>query len=451
MSRVFPATIVIVLLLTITGSSVAEEVAVVRYQVDPGTPASSFRILPLDSTGSTNLVEVAEHPIGTPTRLTRFQLGVAMNAAVLAATVGDDVLYVDTNRDGRWSSDERFTDDWSVELPIQQTNGRTLNQSFQFQIDGSKTTLEIAQRGAMVGRANLNGRDVSARVVDENVNGVFSDPDDRLLLDLNNDGKFSPLRERFACSGVVRISHQRYTLAFSENETRLELTPLASVGYVIPKVNLTNTEAAVTDFRVQLVSESGIHISTGRVNSKIEVPVGQYRVQLVQLEMKDARVWSMEFKRHSRLKPGEGSVIIKKDEVVEFDVLGSLRLQASAIGGSLATKSVSIQPKLKSATGLILTDSRVGRLSAQNENRLTATFLDTSPTGVEKLLAHGGAGFQCGEFCPITFSNQPEHASTSRIKLGFNSGPLAGTITRTVAPPGTTLVPTVPTIFELGK
>ena len=134
-------------------------------------------------------------------------------------------------------------------------------------------------------------------------------------------------------------------------------------------------------------------------------------------------------------KDSDSGIEVSQGETVEFDLLGSLMLKATIVQGSLDNRgSVSVQPSLDTSTGLYLTQSLVGDISPQDDNRLTATLFDLRSDGDQDVLAVEGTGFGCGQFCPITFGKHQRIGPSSMVMLQFDSGPLAGKLIRTTGP-----------------
>ena len=296
------------------------------------------------------------------------------------------------------------------------------------------------------GKTQLDSREVAFQITDCDGNGDFCGDGDRLKLDLDGDGEFNPLREQFACRPIIKIGSRRYTLAIvvpkseaadplqtiAPEPIRLTLSALIGTGFIIPKIAALAAEVQVTEFMVTLVSDGGVHVVAETINSSIEVPIGNYRVESLRVDLKDTRHWRMSFAKTD--DPPEKTVTVADAQTVEFDVLGSLNLDGKLSGG-VGTSRVSVSPTLTTTTGLYLDQSLVGLIKAQDDNRLTASLVNLKPGGDRDVLAVEGTGFACGTFCPITFAGSHAMTTSNIVVLQFDAGPIGGPIIR-VAKPG---------------
>ncbi len=407
-----------------------------------GEPTGRFRAVRDGLPSGAGEGELVANLDQRPEVFAHLEYGTNRPPLILAASHAgsSSAVYVDINGDLRLDDDERIplVEQCGRARVSPDFNANTSRQDLVVRFDGERFT--VASGGHLEGQVELGDQTIFARIIDQDANGRFSDNDDRLMLDLDADGKFSPLRERFASRGVLRVHSRRYTIGYGDDERSIRLLPLLGTGYLIPKLSFANRAARVTDFRAELVSNGGVHISLDRLDSAAEVPVGTYRVKRLKFDAEDDRKWKMAFEQE-RSREGS-SVTVNRGETIEFDLLGSLTLESEVVQGSLTSRTtLTIQPSLKTSTGLYLTASFVGDLDAQDDNRLTATLIDLGSNSQRSVRAVEGTGFGCGQFCPITFGERQRVGSSSLVVTQFNSGPLAGELIRTTAPPGVRSTP----------
>ncbi|MEZ6153287.1 MAG: M56 family metallopeptidase [Pirellulaceae bacterium] len=311
----------------------------------------------------------------------------------------------------------------------------TSNQSLSIRWTGQY--LRIANLGHLEGKIlSQQQPDISfaTRIEDRNCNGLWTDKEDRLHLDWNRDGQYSPLREQYSCQGSPSHGGQRYSLAFADDV--LSLKPLIGSGTIVPRIALADSSAAIVSCRAVLASSDGVHVTLSNLDAPLSVPVGDYSVKQLRIELKDERHWFASFEQ----KSGERTTVrVAKESQVELELLGELKLSAEINGRASADVQaglVVVHPMLTSQSGLYLSRSAVGKLSAQNDNPLTASLIEFGTTKLKpkpKAIAMESTGFGCGAFCPISFSGDELIAGRTMVHLRFDSGPLAGLLTKTIS------------------
>lgn len=298
----------------------------------------------------------------------------------------------------------------------------------------------------LAGLVHLDDREIALQLVDRDGNGVFDDPEDRLFLDLDSDGQFHPLRERFAVSPTLRLrghgGTDRYAFSLHSDPWRVALVPIHGTGTV--RVHLSTPgsgEASPSGQWVKvsatLASRSGLHRQLDRLDEAVEVPVGEYCVEELQLEYQGDRHWAITFRNLQKNR--DYPIQVQADTESAVELLGDLTLSARIIGAAPASGKLSIQPSLMSGTGLTLTRSRVGEQSAAADNLLIASLLaigakprpsDESPAPLDLK----SSGFACGQFCPINLSSRQPIVPGMLISLSFDAGPLGGPMHAVVTP-----------------
>ncbi len=357
-------------------------------------------------------------------------------------------LAVDVNRDSVLSRDELFANrpnavnQWFVRIPLLSETDRNLatiepssgdriedksaNQKveYQFLLKYENGRFYVGHAGQSLGEVTFEGQKYSAILIDQNANGRWTDAQDRLLIDWDADGQFSPLRERYACQQVIERFGNRYLLAF-RNET-LELEEIAGAGTLTLRLALADTDAQIESFRATLVSTHGVHLTITEADQPNMASVGDYFVKELYFRLKSDQFWSFSFQT---LKTADRVVArVENGGEVEFDVVSNLNLYAIEAERESERR---ILPILRTGTGLYLQWSAKGQIAATSDNRLFATRSQISATENLPSLVKS-TDFSCGSFCPILFDDDPDITGPSPIELRFDSGPLAGMLTATI-------------------
>lgn len=320
-------------------------------------------------------------------------------------------LWVDRNRDRRWQADETAAawgssgTQWTSQLvpaldraatvdraaADDRENGENREQSGDvlaaaaspshdvslaypvcFRYDSAKGQLFAATAGAREGQVKFNDRECLARYEDRNANGRWFDADDRLFVDLNGDGKINVISERLPCQGMRTIQGTLYAIAGDPLGQTLAITPVLEKGSLIPRLTLSESQAQVLSIGGTLVSHVGVQVAFDRVDQPVEVPVGRWYLRDLWFEVRqdDEQHYRFKFLRSG----GSMSVEVRDGSESAFELLGELQLSATVmqVPGGERGGMLSIHPTLTTETGCYLSDARVGRQAASEENRLTS-------------------------------------------------------------------------------
>jgi hypothetical protein len=139
------------------------------------------------------------------------------------------------------------------------------------------------------------GTMVTVRRMDGDGNGLFTDPQDRLWIDLNRDGRWDPVEEQFLYATILTISGQRYAVRSDEQGTRLGLARLEGTGTLqlavrqksAPDSSEPGTLGRVAEISVTLVGRDGSAVGLRGPNAKATAPIGGYRVSAVAVTLDD--------------------------------------------------------------------------------------------------------------------------------------------------------------------
>lgn len=294
--------------------------------------------------------------------------GTAWSASLIAATFADadgDSKIVDATDIGELSDNKVFDN----EVADEKTDPA---YPVRFRFDASTGKLLAATAGTMNGQVRFGDRDCEARYEDRNANGQWFDAEDRLFVDLNNDGKLNPISERLPCQGMRTIGGTLYAIAGDPFGRTLSITAVVERGTIVPRLEMFSEDVEVVSVTGSMASESGIKITFDRLDQPLEVPIGRWYLRELQLKVREGEHhYYFAFDRWG----GNPPVEVVDGIEVDFELLGELKLTASVTQISDTNRGgiVSLHPTLRTESGCYLKDSMVGRNSAGNENRLTST------------------------------------------------------------------------------
>ena len=197
------------------------------------------------------------------------QLRYGSPSSVRVTVVLDDVapgkadLYVDANRNRRIEPTDRVAPGadgrtWRLPLDVAMVEGEVTHserRSVVFRLGSTGLTLSHAAAGYLEGFVTLAGRRHAARRTDGDGNGRFTDPQDRLWIDLDDNGRWDPVDEQFLYSSVLAVAGGRFAVRSDEYGRRLSLDVLEGTGRV--SLAFARTAATVLDLNATLVGRDG--------------------------------------------------------------------------------------------------------------------------------------------------------------------------------------------------
>jgi len=289
---------------------------------------------------------------------------------VVVAREGDNFdLYVDANRDGEVSDKELATGQdrlRRVAITSEINYLERVSDEYPRQVIFRRglvaNSIGVATLSYLEGQVELAGRKVAARRVDGDANGLFSDPRDRLWLDLNGDGQWDPFSEQFPVQPVMVVSGTRYALRTDHAGTRLALGEITGVGVLRLRLATLPEGAVVRTVEVGLMGDDGSAYSARSDGQAVTVPVGKYALRLLRLSVVDAasrKPWNFQFSRYDPPHEKHWHQITAGQELT-LDPCGPLQLTAE--GNDLKRpaqpgRDVVINPRLWTAEGLLITSS----------------------------------------------------------------------------------------------
>ncbi|QEH38074.1 hypothetical protein OJF2_66720 [Aquisphaera giovannonii] len=283
---------------------------------------------------------------------------------------GDAELYVDANRDRRIDDRDRVAPaassppqrgrTWRLPLDVAMVEGehtRMTPRAVAFRLGATGRTLGYAAAGYVEGTVVL-GDDSAPRAVrrmDGDGNGLLSDPQDRIWLDLNGDGRWDGASEQFLFATVLNLGGSRYVLRSDTLGTRLAFEPLVGTGTVKLAAKAKGT---ITELHATLVGRDGSAYGLSADESAV-VPVGEYRFSTVSVTLDDpggGPAWSFLFSDNGA-KGDPRWYAVGKDQVRELDPLGALEMAVSAAEDAKSARAgedLTVQPALYTGDGLLI-------------------------------------------------------------------------------------------------
>lgn len=372
------------------------------------------RAIPLASDKPDDLKETAEYR-GASRRYAQLRYG-SPSAARVAIVVdqvapGEVDLYIDVNRNRTIEPDECCRGEgrlWRVPLNVEYAQGevfKRLPRELVFRLGSTGRTLSYAAAGYLEGRVTLGEGQNGPRAVrrmDGDGNGFFTDPQDRLWIDLDRDGRWDPVGEQFLYATIVTIAGERYAVRSDERGTQLTLARLEGTGSIqlavqqksAPNSSEPGTPGEISDIAVTLVGRDGSAVALRGNNATATVPIGEYRVSAVAVTLDDPAGgprWNFVFSdnlsgdaKHWHQLGRDDRLAIDPLERFDFTT-GTERTDGKCRPGD----DLTFQPKLLTVDGLLINTCYrgthdTGRGGATASIRLTAsdgTVLSTAQSG----------------------------------------------------------------------
>src|SRR5262249_8809762 len=145
-------------------------------------------------------------------------------------------LYVDADRNRRIEAKDRVAGKgrtWRLPLEVAVVAGeetKRIPRAAVFRLGATGLTFSFAAAGYLEGTVNVAGRAHAARRQDGDGNGSLTDAQDRLWIDLDDDGRWDPAGEQFLYTSILALGDARHALRSDELGTRLALETLEGAG-----------------------------------------------------------------------------------------------------------------------------------------------------------------------------------------------------------------------------
>jgi hypothetical protein len=221
------------------------------------------------------------------------------------------------------------------------------------------SSLGVATLGYLEGEVAIGDRRVTARRVDGDANGLFSDPRDRLWLDLNGDGQWDAFSEQFPVQPVMQLDGKRFAVRTDQAGTRLALEEVTGVGTL--KLQLTTLAEGTTirSIEVALMGDDGSAYAARADGAAMSVPAGKYAVRSLRVSLLaagSAKPWNFQFTRYELPDEDQWHHVAAGQEVT-IDPCGPLKLVAEGEELKRPIKpghTLTVNPRLYTAGGLLI-------------------------------------------------------------------------------------------------
>src|SRR4051794_19681854 len=138
---------------------------------------------------------------------------------------------------------------------IEGETARYERRAYVFHLGATGLTLSGAAAGYLEGFVRVAGREHRARRTDGDGNGRLTDPQDRLWVDLDDDGRWDPVDEQFLFAPVLPMAGGRYAARSDEYGQCLTLEPLEGTGTI--RLALARPGVSVAELSATLVGRDG--------------------------------------------------------------------------------------------------------------------------------------------------------------------------------------------------
>jgi len=341
-----------------------------RYVVPP--PGDSFENPPLRSIGLASakpedlIVKVAFR--GSRQRYAQLRYG--SPSSVRVTIVLDEFgrgaadLYVDADRNRRIEAVDRVVGDnrtWRLPLDLAIVAGETTRYERRaaiFRLGATGIIFSHAAAGYLEGKVNFAGHWHAVRRMDGDGNGLFTDPQDQLWIDLNDDGRWDSSSEQFLFASILTIGAERYAVRSDPFGERLSVEPLEGSGTVRLALARSPGLPAAVEFAATLIGRDGSAVGLSGERAQATVPIGEYRLGTVTCAFPDARAgprWNFVFSDIGRR--GEFRWYkVEQGGTTAIDPIGSLEFKTGTEGmrPPRPGEDFKVQPQLFIGDGLLI-------------------------------------------------------------------------------------------------
>lgn len=326
----------------------------------------------------------------------RFGSPTSVRVTIVVDEIGsNDVdLYVDTARKRTIEDRDKVTGKdltWRLPLEMHHVQGTVITphrRTVIFRFGPVGRSLSFAAAGYLEGTVQIGGRKHLARRQDGDANGFWTNPHDRLWIDLNADGRWDPVAEQFLYAPVLKIGPERYAVRSDELGSRLALTRLEGTGTIRLSLGMRKEPIRLQDLDVTFIGRDGSAVSLAGPTTEAVVPVGDYRLSAVTVTLADGSggpPWTFTFS-DSGGRPTRRWSSVAKDAVLTIDPIGKLELQldldkAAAVAG----KEFKCQPQLFTGDGLLIVRCWRGQPDSPGDLEGTYAQVTLEAPGVGRL------------------------------------------------------------------
>jgi hypothetical protein len=341
-----------------------------RYVVPP--PGDSFESAPLHAIGLTR--EKPEDLVvrvkfrGERQRYAQLRFGspssVRVGIVLDEFGHGEADLYVDANRNRRIEATYRVEANgrtWRLPLDMAIVEGESTRYERRaaiFRLGATGITFGFAAAGYLEGNVLLAGKRHAARRADGDGNGLFTDEQDFIWIDLNGDGRWEASSEQFLFASILSIGVARYAVRSDPFGQRLSLEPLEGTGTLRLALAKRQGRPDPAELVATLIGRDGSAVGLSGAGAPATRPIGEYRLGTVTCAFEDPRGgsrWNFVFSDIGHR--GEPHWYkLERDKEVVIDPIGALEFKTGAPGDGPARPGddLRVQPELYTGDGLLV-------------------------------------------------------------------------------------------------
>jgi hypothetical protein len=335
------------------------------------------------------------------------QLRYGSPSSVRVAVVLDEIsrgegdLYVDANRNRRIEATDRVAGEnrtWRLPLDLAIVEGdstRYVRRAAVFRLGATGITFSHAAEGYLEGKVDFAGQPHVVRRMDGDGNGLFTDLQDRLWIDLNDDGRWDSSSEQFLFGSILTIGNARYAVHSDPFGQRLSVEPLAGSGTVGLALAKRQGLPAAVELTATLIGRDGSAVGLSGAPAQATVPIGEYRLGTVTCAFEDAHGgprWHFVFSDIGR--PGEDRWYkVEKGGTTAIDPIGVLEFKTGTEGMAPMRRgdNLRVQPQLFTGDGLLIVTCYRGDLANPTADDGTGAVIAlATPDGRTLASAHSG-------------------------------------------------------------
>jgi hypothetical protein len=312
---------------------------------------------------------------------------------------GGPELWLDANGDGRLSADERHAMpgrdlEIAATITVQlEPKPERVRRTLMFRRSTLGEGLRYAVRGFAQGTLTLGATKHRVLLIDGNADGCFDTVgQDRVWIDLNGDGQFDPLTEQFPLGKPIIKGGETYVIRSNPLARVVRASPRSAAQGRL-RLTLPTHPGPGAKASVELISDLGEMVLIDRLDQPTAVPVGEYRISWLKLEMTDAsgQPWTYSFhqdkaKSHA-VRTGEETMLAMLDRL-EMNVTTDSRGSNSK---PQPGETVVISPRLIADECLYLSACTVGAAGDARAAEGSAEVFLLSSDG--KIINRGITGF----------------------------------------------------------
>jgi hypothetical protein len=194
--------------------------------------------------------------------------------------------------------------------------------------------------------------------MDGDGNGLFTDLQDRIWIDLNDDGQWDSLSEQFLFAPILPIGDVRYALRSDPFGQRLTVEPLLGSGTVRLALARRQGLPEAVELAATLIGRDGSAVGLSGARPEANVPIGEYRLGTVTCAFEDSQGgprWNFVFSDIER-RGQDRWYKVEKGRTATIDPIGALELKTGAEGIKPVRPGddLKVQPQLYTGDGLLI-------------------------------------------------------------------------------------------------